>query len=114
MNRFYGTSLQNGDVVAERLPRWITAAVDAIPSPAASLRYAVLLRNAAKLADRYDLFVSVNNEADFGRPGIQYIHYPWYQRPRPAVDSSRHPPAAGLLPLYYWSADRLPGCRWTG
>jgi glycosyltransferase involved in cell wall biosynthesis len=109
MNRFYGTSLQNGDVVAERLPRWITAAVDAIPSPAASLRYAVLLRNAAKLADRYDLFVSVNNEADFGRPGIQYIHYPWYQRPRPAVDLRGIHRLPGLLPLYYWSADRLAG-----
>jgi glycosyltransferase involved in cell wall biosynthesis len=109
MNRFYGTSVRRDELVVERLPRLMTAAIDAVPSPAASLRYALLLRRAARLTGRDDLCVSVNNEADFGRPGIQYIHYPWYQRPRPYVDLRGIHRVPGLLPLYYWAADRLAG-----
>jgi len=109
MNRFYGTSVRRDELVVERLPRWMTAAIDAVPSPAASLRYAMLLRRAARLSGRHDLCVSVNNEADFGRPGIQYIHYPWYQRPRPERDLRGIHRVPGLLPLYYWTADRLAG-----
>jgi glycosyltransferase involved in cell wall biosynthesis len=109
MNLFYGTSVRNDEVVTHRLPRGITSIIDAIPSPLASLRYALLLRHACRLAGSYDLFVSVNNEADFGRRGIQYIHYPWYQRPRPAVDLRWIHRLPGLLPLYFWSLDRLAG-----
>lgn len=109
MNRFYGTAVQRADLVADSLPRWITTALDAAPSSAASLKFALLLRRAAAVASRYDLLVSVNNEADFGRRGIQYIHYPWYQRPRPAVDIRWIHSLPGLLPLYFWSVDRLAG-----
>ena len=80
-----------------------------MPSPAASVRHAILLRRAARLTSRHDLCVSVNNEADFGRPGIQYIHYPRYQRPRPNVDLRAIHHVPGVLPLYYWTADRLAG-----
>ena len=86
MNRFYGTSVQKADVTIEPLARWIRTAFDLVPSPIASLKYSLLLQAAAKIAGRYDLCVSVNNEADFRRPGVQYIHYPYYQRPRPGTD----------------------------
>ena len=36
-----------------------------------------LLRIGKKIANDFDLIVSANNEADFGRPSIQYVHYPY-------------------------------------
>ncbi len=31
----------------------------------------------------YDVLLSTQNEADFGRRGIAYVHYPWAYMPRP-------------------------------
>jgi hypothetical protein len=109
MNRFYGTSVQKADVTIEPLARWIRTALDLVPSPSASLKYSLLLQAAAKVAGRYDLCVSVNNEADFRRPGVQYIHYPYYQRPRPGTDLRWFHGLPSLLGAYYWSVDRLAG-----
>ena len=109
MNRFYGTSVQKADVTIEPMARWIRTAFDLVPSPIASLKYSLLLQAAAEVAGRYDLCVSVNNEADFQRPGVQYIHYPYYQRPRPGTDFSWLHGLPALLRAYYWSVDRLAG-----
>jgi len=109
MNRFYGTSVQKADVTIEPLARWIRAALDLVPSPIAGLKYSLLLQAAAKVAGGYDLCVSVNNEADFRRPGVQYIHYPYYQRPRPGTDLRWFHGLPALLGAYCWSVDRLAG-----
>ena len=109
MNRFYGTSVQKADVTIEPLARWIRTAFDLVPSPIAGLKYSLLLQAAAKIAVRYDLCVSVNNEADFRRPGVQYIHYPYYQRPRPGTDLRWLHGLPALLGAYYWAVDRVAG-----
>ena len=49
----------------------------------------------------------VFNETDYGRKGIQYIHYPTYLRPRPEVDMRWYHAAAGGLNVYYALADRI-------
>ena len=48
----------------------------------------------------------VYNETDYGRRGIQYVHYPTYLRPRPDVDLRwYHSP--GVLRAYYRLADAI-------
>ena len=77
VNRFNGTRLAPGDVRTLRVPgpwRW---PVEPVPLPVHLLRTAILLRAVRRHAAAHDLVVSANNESDFGRPGVQYIHYPW-------------------------------------
>jgi glycosyltransferase involved in cell wall biosynthesis len=106
MNRMHGTSVNHDDLLVESLPAWIRVAGDTVPLPIGAVKYAVLLRRAKQLASRYDLCVSACNEADFGTPGIQYVHYPFYQRPRPLAEQ-RWLHRLPVLPLYYWCVERL-------
>lgn len=105
VNRYYGTDLDPTQVrplpplVAPRL-------LDLLPTPAALLKSSLLLRRARSIAGRYEGLVTANNEADFGRPGIQYVHYPWSYRPRPAVDM-RWYHATPLLRAYYGLVERV-------
>ena len=65
------------------------------------------MRYTRKVSDGFDVVFGMHNETDFGRRGIQYVHYPTYLRPRPKVDLRwYHPPQAGL-DLYYAVADRI-------
>ncbi len=43
----------------------------------------LLMRKAKTIGHRFDLICSANNEQDFGRPSIEYIHFPWNIQPRP-------------------------------
>lgn len=73
INRHYGTSLQPSDVTLHGPPAALARCV-----PRGGLerwKYSYLLRRCRKLHADYDVFIGVNNEADFGVPGIQYIHY---------------------------------------
>ena len=99
VNRFNGTRLQPGRFRTLRVPgawRW---PVEPVPVPAQLLRTAILLRTVRRHAADHDLVVSANNESDFGRPGVQYINYPWNVF-TPAVRDLRwyHPRA--LVRLY--------------
>ncbi len=109
MNRFYGTSLRREEVIVEPLPAWMRAVAKIVPARVDLVKHALLRRAAASVAGRYDVLVSANNEADLGRAGIQYIHYPTHLRPRPAGDLRWYHAIPLLLPLYYWLADRLAG-----
>ena len=53
------------------------------------------------------MVIGCNNEADFGRPGIQYVHYPKFLMARPAVDLRWYHASAALVGLYYRLAARL-------
>ncbi|MEY4094367.1 MAG: hypothetical protein RLZZ53_1566 [Acidobacteriota bacterium] len=109
VNRFYGTSLRRGDFDTTTVPSTRRALVDHLPFPASLIRLSLLMRHTHQMSDAFDVVFSLFNEADFGRPGIQYVHYPTYLRPRPAVDLRwYHPPQAGL-DLYYSVADRIAG-----
>jgi glycosyltransferase involved in cell wall biosynthesis len=55
------------------------------PMRLALLRIALMLRDLRRFErrERFDCVVSTFNEMDFGRPGIQYVHFPWSAVPRP-------------------------------
>jgi UDP-N-acetylglucosamine--N-acetylmuramyl-(pentapeptide) pyrophosphoryl-undecaprenol N-acetylglucosamine transferase len=100
INRYYGTALAAADFHSLRVPALGRALVAAMPTPATHFARCVLLRYAKRLYHDYDVIVTANNEANFGRRGIQYIHYPWWHFPRPEVDL-RWFHVWPLLDLYY-------------
>jgi glycosyltransferase involved in cell wall biosynthesis len=109
VNRFYGTSLRATDVHNEVVPAALRGVADRVPLPLSLFKSSVLMRLARSRVDRFDLALTVNNEADLGRPGIQYVHYPCYVRPRPDVDVRWYHGAAPVLDAYYLLADTLAG-----
>ena len=128
INRFFGTHLQPGDFDTLVVPKAWRMLADHLPTPSTLIKMALLMRYTRRVSDGFDVLFGVYNETDFGRRGVQYIHYPTYLRPRPAVDLRwYHPPAKGLN-LYYafadwiadFSLDRLKGnvslvnSDWTG
>ncbi|MEM7481914.1 MAG: glycosyltransferase [Acidobacteriota bacterium] len=88
VNRYFGTSLRPGDFRLLRVPAPLRLAVDSLPTPSALLGWGVMTRYARRLLQRgeWDVVLSTQNEMDFGRPGIQYIHFPTYFEPRPDCD----------------------------
>jgi glycosyltransferase involved in cell wall biosynthesis len=109
INRFFGTHLEPHDFSTIVVPRRRRMWVDHLPVPATLIKLSLLMRYTRRVSAGYDVIFGVYNETDFGRRGIQYVHYPTYLRPRPQVDLRwYHPPPAGLN-LYYALADRLAG-----
>ena len=109
IDRFFGTSL--GSLTFERRivpPAW-RLIPDCLPVPAALIRSALLMRYTRRVAPDFEVIVGVHNEADYGRRGIQYVHYPAYLRPRPQVDLRWYHRPEPLLQAYYALADRLAG-----
>jgi len=109
INRFFGTTLRSSEFDTIVVPRTWRAIPDHLPVPAALIRSALLMRFTRRFADRFDVIVGVHNETDYGRRGIQYVHYPTYLRPRPEVDFRWYHRAAPLLRGYYAFADWLAG-----
>ncbi len=109
IDRFFGTSLRG--LAFDTLsvpPSWVTM-LDRLPIPASLLRNALLMRFTRRVSSRYEVVLGVHNEADFGRRGIQYVHYPTYLRPRPRVDMRWYHRSRRLLHGYYRLADRAAG-----
>jgi glycosyltransferase involved in cell wall biosynthesis len=109
IDRFFGTSL--GSLNFDRLivpPAW-RVIPDHLPVPAALIRSALLMRYTRRVSPDFEVLVGVHNEADYGRRGIQYVHYPAYLRPRPQVDLRWYHRPEPLLRAYYALADRLAG-----
>jgi glycosyltransferase involved in cell wall biosynthesis len=98
VNRFYGTSLRSAEVATRDVSPLLRRAVDAIPLPLDLLKTAILLRRCKRMAAPYDVVLSASNEMDFGRPGIQYVHFPWGFQP-PRVDARWYQPR--VLPSVY-------------
>ncbi len=109
INRFFGTSLRPGQFETLLVPRSWRAVPDHLPVPAALLRSSLLMRYTRRVSHRFDVLIGVHNEIDYGRRGIQYVHYPTYLRPRPDVDVRWYHRAAPMLDAYYRVADRLAG-----
>jgi glycosyltransferase involved in cell wall biosynthesis len=51
--------------------------------------------------DTYDILLTVNNEADFGRRGIQYVHFPWGYRPHRSDDLRWYHCSSPMAHAYY-------------
>lgn len=109
VNRFFGTSLKQGDFDTIEVPASWRNALDRLPVPAALIKLSLLMRRARDVGDDYEVLFGVHNEMDFGRRGIQYIHYPTYFRPRPEVDLRWYHRPRSALTLYYRLADRIAG-----
>ncbi len=109
INRFFGTALRSGDFATHVVPASWRRIPDSLPVPAALLRSSLLMRYTRRVIDDFDVIVGVHNETDYGRRGIQYVHYPTYLRPRPDVDLRWYHRSAPVLRAYYAAADRLAG-----
>ncbi|HEX8027454.1 MAG TPA: glycosyltransferase [Vicinamibacterales bacterium] len=107
INRFFGTDLRRGDFETIEVPqRWRTIG-DRLPIPAALIKLSLLMRYTRRISDGFDVIVGLHNEADYGRRGIQYVHYPTYLRPRPVVDLRWYHRLQAGLNIYYRLADRV-------
>ena len=109
INRFFGTQLRSGDFQNMVVPASWRVVPDHLPVPAALLRLSLLMRYTRKVSHGFDVLFGVYNETDFGRRGIQYVHYPTYLRPRPGVDLRWYHGLQGALSVYYGLADRIAG-----
>lgn len=114
VNRHFGTSLVADDFALLLPPAGVRRLLARSPLPAAFLRSALLLREARRHAPHHDLVITADNEADFGRPGIQYVHYPKLDPARPAVDLRWYHGARPLLAAYRALARRLGGVSDAG
>jgi glycosyltransferase involved in cell wall biosynthesis len=109
INRFFGTHLRSGDFDTLLVPKSWGVIPDLLPIPAALIKMSLLMRYARTVSKGYDVLFGVYNETDFGRRGIQYVHYPTYLRPRPDVDLRWYHRWHGALNSYYALADRIAG-----
>lgn len=132
VNAYFGTSLvptQFGSLQVH--PGW-RRALDWIPSwPGSLLQMGRFLRQARQISESggYDLVIGSHSEADFGRAGLQYVHFPRSYHPWHHVDPIwyRWPLRALLMGLdrlsHAWAGYRTRGmllnctlCNstWTG
>ena len=111
LNRNFGTSLTDGDFTLRIAPAGYRLALRCLPTRGALVQMSALMRWARALdaVSRFDVLLSTQNEADFGRPGIQYVHYPWVYLPRPDAEMRWYHQIPGVLPLYRGLCQRLSG-----
>lgn len=102
LNRAFGTSLAPKDFQVAIAPRKYLRRLSFVPTRGALLESHLTIAWARELdrRNRYDVLFSTQNEADFGRPGLQYIHYPGWYLPRPAHELQWFHRIPGLLALY--------------
>ncbi len=109
INRFFGTHLKRGDFETMVVPWQWRVLPDLLPVPATLMRLSLLMRYTRRVSHGFDVVFGVFNETDYGRRGIQYIHYPTYLRPRPELDLRWYHAAAAPLKAYYALADWIAG-----
>jgi glycosyltransferase involved in cell wall biosynthesis len=80
INRFYGTSFRRSDFTVLRGPLLLRLFFRLDPDPESFQPHNYLLRLCKQIGHEYDVLITSNNESDFGRRGIQYIHYPYLSR----------------------------------
>jgi glycosyltransferase involved in cell wall biosynthesis len=128
INRHFGTSLSPADFTVRMASPALRRLLDHVPASLDLLKTSLLLRTAKRMKDHYDLILTVNNEADLGRRGIQYVHFPWAFLPRPPVDLRWYHFSPTMVDAYYrlcvwisgFSSDRmkqnltLVNSNWTG
>jgi len=107
INRFFGTHLRPSEFDTIVVPRSWRLMADHLPTPSTLIKLSLLMRYTRRISAGFDVVFGVHNETDYGRRGIQYVHYPTYLRPRPKEDLRwYHRPRSGLN-LYYAIADRI-------
>ena len=109
INRFFGTHLKANDFESVVVPWHWRVIPDHLPVPATLIKLSLMMRYTRKVSAGFDVVFGIFNETDYGRKGIQYIHYPTYLRPRPEVDLRWYHAPQGGLNVYYALADRIAG-----
>lgn len=102
LNRSFGTSLRPSDFTVRIPPPSLRALLRCLPTPGALLEQCVIMRWAQTLdrKQRFDALLSTQNEADLGRAGLQYVHYPWAYLPRPEIEMRWFHHIPGVLDGY--------------
>jgi len=90
VNRFFGTSIDARDFRSECISPALSRPADRWATPVTLLKRALLQRRCRKLdrRHRYDVLLSTDNEMDFGRRGIQYVHFPVIPEWNPGWEST--------------------------
>src|SRR5579871_244288 len=102
LNRSWGTSLRPGDIDVRVAPPHYQTLLGNFPTAGALLSTSLTMRLARNIDARvkFDVVMSTQNEADFGRRGIQYVHHPWLYLPRPKDEMSWFHYIPGILWAY--------------
>lgn len=113
-DRYYGTSLAGQPFTQIVWANGLAEFLYRLPLPTALLRLHLMMRAARRHAQGdYDLVCSACDEQDFGRPSIEYIHYPWNHYPRPDAppgwNDSRF--LRGVVRVYSWGCQQISGFR---
>ncbi len=108
---YYGAPLQDGDFEVVQAPARLRRWVARLPIRAEQLKLGLLMRAARQLLGEraFDAVIGTDNEADFGRRAVQYVHYPWFKLPRPESDLRWIHRIPGLLATYRFATTRLLG-----
>lgn len=77
INRILGTSLSSSIITVYSINPVLRKIIDLDPDPESFQKLAYLMRVCKKISRDYDVIISADNELDFGRRGILYLHYPY-------------------------------------
>lgn len=91
LNRYFSTQIRPGEVKVQQVPSWLTWTRRLDPDPFSIQPTCGLLRAAKRIADQFDLVMTADMEMDLGRPGIQYVHYPYLIREHGCRDHRLQP-----------------------
>lgn len=76
---FYGTSLSGSSIHFICVNKFIKKFVAIKPDPYRYLECAILMFWCKIIKHKFDIIVTAFNETDFGKRGIQYVHFPHYE-----------------------------------
>jgi len=116
VNRSFGTSLHMDDFRIRLAPPSWRGMMRNMPTPGALMEQCVTIRWARNLdhENRFDALVSTQNEADFGRRGLHYVHFPWAYLPRPDNEMRWYHRIPGFLYGYRACCRRVAGATDEG
>jgi glycosyltransferase involved in cell wall biosynthesis len=101
VNRYYGSDLRQSDIKILVPPGWIRWLINNIPrDPYYFQGYSYIMRWCKMIRHRYDTLLTTHNETDFGKKGIQYVHYPYQQ-----INQIREPVWIGSAGVYRYILD---------
>lgn len=113
INLHFGTALSATRLQTHRVARAPMRWLRHVPLPLAQLRSALMMRAASRVAHRHDLVIGCHNEAWYGRPAIQYVHFPWAYLPRPATERRWYHGGDFTVRLYHGLCARASGFTWA-
>jgi glycosyltransferase involved in cell wall biosynthesis len=76
INRYFGTSIEPGELATITVPAPLRRAVDALPARLELLRLAIVVAVARRRRAGFDVLLSPDAELDLGAPTIQYVNEP--------------------------------------